>query len=491
MSLKGQIAFGKNIILQKKCEQACNKYKNNLRQSRRRINTLEEDCVTSLYHLLLDAKGGQGQSNSKISSVPDTQPKNEAERRRAKSAVHGHRPASTKVSDGQQGDGGLLRRPSTTSLKNYHISYSFVKDGMDISSVTRDVNKNQNRNNSAKTELTIHASNRGPHKQTTTSGIQVRINDVTGELPDQNKVDKSSSNEIEKSDNSKSQGMLNRLQIRNGLKSASFAGPSDNKDGLTFSDKAENKRRSMTDLDEIGKDSNFQIRPATVIGHARRAESPVKNGKPKSHALFKVTKQGEEDSNNDLISDSENTSPKAGSEVEEANSTIRDSIEETVIVDKGETENDQNQGLIIVSDQEKRRRCASSIARINPRPKSTPNLRPRSRKKSSSSGIDQEQEDILQQTAERTQGFLKDYAKKSKLFSYVVNANASSAAPRGRKIYRSPSVTYQELVSIKAGIKKQLLQTRVIVQKSARLSSYVNKISNQVTRRAEKLEQLY
>ena len=487
MSLKGQIAFGKNIILQRECEQTCNKYKNNLKQSRRRINNLEEDCVTSLYHLLLDAKGSQGNDKPNADSIPETKKSNGVVPRRAKSAVHGHRPASTQITDGQ--DVPLLRRQSTTSLKNYQISYSFVKDGMDISSAARKENKRKAIKN-ARTETNV--SNRGDDKQSTV-GIHVTLNDKTAEFHDSNNID----NNMEEIDTciSKAEGLLNRPQIKNTLKSASFAGGPSGDNGVVtlLSKKSEN--RSMTDIDEVGKRGHFQIRPATVIGHAREAKPPENVNEPNSQGVFKVTKLGENDSNKDA-SDFQTKSPKEEPDGEDVKPLVRDSKEETEIIDDNEIECDQNQLLTGVTDQlqelqeKSHRHVPTSISRKKQRPKSTPNLRSRSRKKSTGFGQDLAQEDLLQQTAERTQGFLKDYAKKSKLFSYVVNANTSKTAPRDRKIYRSPNVTYQELVSIKAGIKKQLLQTRVILQKSARLSSYVNKISSQVSRRAERLEQL-
>ena len=486
MSLKGQIAFGKNIILQRECEQTCNKYKNNLKQSRRRINNLEEDCVTSLYHLLLDAKGSQGNDKPNADSIPETNKSNGVVPRRAKSAVHGQRPASTQITDGQ--DVPLLRRQSTTSLKNYQISYSFVKDGMDISSAARKENKRKTIKN-ARTE-TNHVSNHGADKQ---SGIHVTLNDKTAEFRDSNNID----NNMEEIDTciSKAEGLLNRPQIKNTLKSASFPGGPSGDNGVVtlLSKKSEN--RSMTDIDEVGKRGHFQIRPATVIGHAREAKPPENDTEPNSQGVFKVTKLGENDSNNDAC-DFQTKSLKAELDGEDVKPSVRGSDDKTQIIDDNEIECDQNQLLAGVTDQlqelqeKSHRHVPTSISRKKQRPKSTPNLKSRSRKKSTGFGQDQTQEDLLQQTAERTQGFLKDYAKKSKLFSYVVNANTSKAAPRDRKIYRSPNVTYQELVSIKAGIKKQLLQTRVILQKSARLSSYVNKISSQVSRRAERLEQL-
>ena len=116
--------------------------------------------------------------------------------------------------------------------------------------------------------------------------------------------------------------MLSRPQIKNTLKSASIAIPTDNNDVLTISEQSETIRKSMSDLDEVGKVSNFQIRPATVIGHAVRAKTSENNGKLKSHAVFRLTTKGEKDRNNEL-SDWENDSPISGTDLEITNSPIR------------------------------------------------------------------------------------------------------------------------------------------------------------------------
>ena len=113
--------------------------------------------------------------------------------------MHGHRPACTSVSDGQQGDIVLYRRPSIAALRNSQISYSFVKDGMDISR-TRNGNKSPNRTNDEKAELAKRTANHGPYKLPITNGIEVRINDKTEERHSQKNSDQASSKKTEESD---------------------------------------------------------------------------------------------------------------------------------------------------------------------------------------------------------------------------------------------------------------------------------------------------
>lgn len=487
MSLKNQIAFGKNIILQKKCDQACVKFKQAFRQSRRRINALEEDCVNSLYHLLLDAK--EKQSNATTArSVERKEQENSV--RRAKTAVHhGYRPASTRISDEQEDSKVPPKRPSTAALKDYRISYSFVKDGMDISRIRRH-DKNHTKKQSdgvpgrgfVKNETNLTTNN-----GTTSKTIEININDTETEQALQTKSEESDSEEIETRNDSSlnTTSMLNRPQIRNSLKSATAVTLCENKDDSPIHEQTETLRTNVTNLSGVDILSNPHVRPATVIGHTTGLKFSENNGQHKSRAVFEVTTVDDDDNDNE-VSDNENVTSMLGYGLEVPG------IDEEM---PGIVNPESNENLIQSSNSQseygKPTRCSSSIARINTRPKSRASPRPCSRKRVSKAGIERPgSENILQQSAEKTQNFLKDYAKKSKLFSYVVNANSSIVAPRDRKIYRSPKVTFQELVSIKAEVKKQLMQTRAIVQKSARLSSYVQKLTGQSTLRAQRIEQL-
>lgn len=85
---------------------------------------------------------------------------------------------------------------------------------------------------------------------------------------------------------------------------------------------------------------------------------------------------------------------------------------------------------------------------------------------------------VLRTSSEKTQSFLTQYAKKSKVFSYVVKTRSSIMAPRERmSSHRSPCITYQELASIKASMKQHESRTRSLVQRSYKLSSYVDKLA--------------
>ncbi|WAR20234.1 hypothetical protein MAR_002072, partial [Mya arenaria] len=87
--------------------------------------------------------------------------------------------------------------------------------------------------------------------------------------------------------------------------------------------------------------------------------------------------------------------------------------------------------------------------------------------------------DLLHVSAEKAETFLKDYSKKSKIFGYVVKTRTSTIAPKERlRSYRSPCITYQELVSIKANIRQHQAHTKTLLQSSAKLSSYVDTLAN-------------
>ena len=496
MSLKDQLALGKNTILQKKCDQTCVKFRRDFRQTRRRINTLEEDCVKSLYHLLLDAKG---QNTPGSPAVQDKDKTKDTNTRTTKSAIYAarHRKVSQSERENTEEIAKPPRRPATSmSVRNYHISYSFVKNGLDIAKVQRDKlessdkiktdNMNGNINHSginpisqrrANTAMSFaHSESNAIDQRPPTAGIEINITDTGLE----NDLDESFSPSSR--DNGlrpvtagvylKTSTPLTRPQISNTLRDPVTPAPR-NSETVTLAKQDVNLNGSTSELFELNPKAHLRVRPATVLGNVTRSAFPVEEDRLDSkHANINVNATSDDESYN-AVSDSE---ALVGGETPEPSPRLGDDEE---IFFNGHRNANSTQCTPSYN------RSNSSVARIYARPRS---------KRKSAKSIDRESETetVLQQSADKTQRFLKEYAKKSKLFSYVVNADISSAhaaGPRERKIQRSPNVTYQELVSIKANIKKQMTQTKVILQKSARLSNYVNKLTGLGVSRAQRVEQ--
>ena len=494
MSLKDQLALGKNTILQKKCDQTCVKFRRDFRQTRRRINTLEEDCVKSLYHLLLDAKG---QNTPGSPAVHDKDKTKETNTRTAKSAIYAarHRKISQSDRENTEEIAKPPRRPATSmSVRNYHISYSFVKNGLDIAKVQRDKlessdkintdNMNGNINHSgiyaqkrANTAMSFaHSESNTINQRPTTTGIEINITD-TGLENDLDESFSPSSRDnnlrpVTAGEYLKTSTPLTRPQISNTLRDPVLPA-SRNSETATHTKQNVDLNGSTSELFELNPKAHLRVRPATVLGNVTRSAFPGdENRLDSKHANINVNATSDDESYN-AVSDSE---ALVGNETPEPSPRVGD--------DEGIFFNGQRNANSTQCTPSYNR-SNSSVARIYARPRS---------KRKSAKSLDRESETdtVLQQSADKTQRFLKEYAKKSKLFSYVVNADISSAhaaGPRERKIQRSPNVTYQELVSIKANIKKQMTQTKVILQKSARLSNYVNKLTGLGVSRAQRVEQ--
>ena len=480
MSLKDQIALGKNTILQKKCDQTCSKFKRDFRQSRRRINALEEDCVKSLYHLLLDAKDRQNRTFPMLSENEKIREKGS---RKVKSAVYGSRSTAASNNDNTEENVVKVRRPATSmSVRNYQVSYSFVKNGMDISKIQRvtlEPFDKSNNNDAMNTGINHSIIKQRPK----TPGIEINVVDATVENDVEPSLETVSNNNVPRPVSVgaclKRSPSLNRPQITNTLINRDNLSPaSKNTDSMALAKQAAILSGSTSNLNEISSRAHLQVRPATVLGNVTDPTTLLSEDGQLS-TVFRVSATSDDESNNELSDNEANTS-SYGTKLVITETNLRDPEEEITLNEQRSPSTNMSSNT---GRQRSCNRSSSSVSRIS--------FRSRPNQKSARSVDRQSDTDTtLQQSAEKTQRFLKEYAKKSKLFSYVVNANASAAAgPKEKKIHRSPNVTYQELVSIKASIQKQMMQTRDILQKSARLSNYVTKLTGLGAKRAQREEQ--
>ena len=466
MSIRAQIAFGKNYTLQKQLEDKYLNLRRMFKHSRRRLDTMEEECVATLYKLLLYAKEKQGLTDAGDISVfkdPFTKPKSAASQR-SKSVADVHIPD---ISD--------IPRPATAmSAKAYTQSFSFIKDGLNIEKTRRDrfmrtkAEREKDKENKIKVErLTDDWQMIKENNSKTPAGIgslqdELLDNDHNKELSARPKTAYPQG-----SRKSEIKGILSRPRTSNALRLSQGAStPTIRTTSVTDFDLSRaDSPTEYTYTEEVHEHNHY----TGSTTNADRSLSPRLKTVHESRTRIDGTKSP-------LVVRITTTHPQEAHQGEQLkdkasrHSSMSNSSDDEDLIPLGE-EDKHTLKKLTNDDQKDANKLRKSPYGHGP----TSSRQALSRNDTSSFIPDNS---ILRKSTQKTQSFLTQYSKKSKVIGYVMKTRSSNTAPRERLIsHRSPCITYQELMSIKAGIKQHESKSRSLIQRSAKLSTYVDKLA--------------
>ncbi|XP_045185190.2 uncharacterized protein LOC123543162 [Mercenaria mercenaria] len=472
MSIRAQIAFGKNLTLQKQLEDKYLNLRRSFRHSRRRLDTTEEECVAALYKLLLYAREKQGLSDAADVNIFNDllkKPKSAGARR------------SQSVADMHKTDENVARRPATAMAgKTYTQSFSFIKDGLNIDKTRRD------RFMRTKAEKERMKDDNVKVERLTDNWQTLKMNRAKTAVDRSESPDESSDNDND------------TLPVR-----PKTAYPQ------------ANRKPEFKGLLSRPRTSNTLRTPKTTLAIAQRSSTPVNVSDKHAEILSAYSNTEDEDKNSEFSGNGTQTRSHTHGErldspslttVHEGRTTIdgrksplivritttrlNDSIHsermhENALQFRAESrlDNNEDEELIPLDEDDKNKlnelvntdQNETIKLRASPSRQGTSSFLAPSRNASTPLTPD---DNLLQMSAQKTQSFLTQYSKKSKVIGYVMKTRSSIAAPRERLIsHRSPCITYQELASIKAGIKQHESKTRSLLQRSAKLSTYVDKLA--------------
>ena len=455
-----QMAFGRNFALQRELDSKKTLIRRNFKFTRRKQEAFEEECVSSLYKLLLYSKERQ---DADVTESADTAHAPTA-RDGAKSAPPHKRPYSVfEIAQNPHLAEEAAKRPATAmshckTAKAYVQSYSFAKDGMNIGRTRRE------------TYLRSRT-----HKQKQQDAAVILEREKTKDqykFEDEDEVDVKSPAAILKSipdadspptDKNATTSLVTPPASRTGASTPVVRiTPLPTVINLNESnfDEVDSKITPRI-VNEKHHGNLNQNEAAKVSLLHKRSTSPTK--------MFHAATQGDVNGRSSVLSVriAEGPGQDASPRMPSRPGTSFDVVEEELIP---LTEDDKNHLNALTGHQSN-----GHQTRATPRSKSSLSY-------SEAVGTNN-----LVKATEKTQSFLKDYSKKSKIFGYVVKTRTSSCAPRERqRSYRSPCITYQELVAIKAGIRQHEARTKTLLQGSAKLSTYVDKLANASRMRAHR-----
>ncbi|KAH3853731.1 hypothetical protein DPMN_096263 [Dreissena polymorpha] len=503
-----QIAFGRNFSLQRELEHKFLTIRRGFKYSRRRQDAFEEECVASLYKLLLYAKERQ-EERVDFQQQQSSPPQTPGLVTPFKTQPKAKRPYSVfevrKAPDNSKED---HHRPGTSmssilSAKSYRQSYSFTKDGMNIGRTRRE----RYLRNKAMQE-----------KEKTNASVLIERLDAKGRYNMDNYLLSGDTNSKEEDDSPK------QVSIS---QSATSRPPS----VLTSHD------RSQIPASPVRRES--QMKPTTYNIHDDRHDastSPRLLTRPHTSLSRvvpntpKVSFEHTPEVNQLIPSRQATGSSQSVTASEHRRSplsrtpTIPPTMAETptrmTIAEKKLSVTGMMSPLSVKITGTK---CETpdfqQPVTSTPRPDSaffevnedelmplseddlehmksltTPDhTRPITRQgaKSAPTCTEEMTYETLTKSTEKTQVFLTEYSKKSKIFGYVVKTTGSNIGPRDNvRSFRSPSITYQELASIKANIKQHEARTKALLQRSGNLTKYVSKLANACSKRETRAEML-
>lgn len=437
MSQRDQHAFTRNHTLQRQLEDKYLTLRRSFKHTRRRNDNVEEECLASLYKLLLFAK--EKQQDVDVEEPEDEEnipkrPHSVVDKPKTKDTVRKH------------------QRPATAiAAKTYKQSYSFAKSGLDIQKSIRD------RYLRSKKEKEMAKEPFFKIERLETKRDRMRDMDerpmTTVPTTDETEFEGPSPRRPKTAqvDGRGNRAALTRPQIKITLPSTEEAAPS----ATTFPDV------NPVPLDAVlnfKDDGNLRYMVKSISGQGRRLplKQPINN------------------------TNRHNTSPTAGNQSLSGRVGDETTNDRSTTRAESRTYNFEEEDLIPLSNAEQRKFdeiCARKSASIHSR--STPTSRTGFQGVTRQAVPAQNDENLLQRSSIKTQTFLTQYSKKSKLVGYVVKTRVATLAQRDRIMsFRSPCISYQELASIKAGIKQHTSKTRSLVQRSAKLSIYVDKLAN-------------
>lgn len=471
MSIHAQVAFGKNLTLQKQLEDKFLNLRRMFKHSRRRLDTFEEESVAALYKLLLYAREKQGlTSSSDVNIFNDLFRKSKSARARSQSALEISRADESSE---------FSKRPATAmSAKTYKQSYSFTKDGLNIDKSRHDrymrtkADKERQRENNVKIErMKEDLKNFGIERPMTA----IEKIDL---LADDDEKEKTALSMRPKTalPQSSQKGLLSRPRVKNTFASGRTSTITQRSSTpLTVTENRTQLQFSGINAEEVDSEAEHSgiDTPTQSFAQGMRLESPclktVHEGRTSldganSPLVVRITTT--------RLNDSAENSKYAEKVTHfRTESRLDDTIDEELM---SLNEDDKNQLNELVNGNH------SKVPRgrtFNDRPK-TASVLETSRTASTPKSKSTLDGSLLRRSTEKTQTFLTQYSKKSRVFGYVVKTRSSIVAPRERLVsHRSPCITYQELASIKASIKQHESRTRSLVQRSAKLSTYVDKLA--------------
>lgn len=464
MSIHAQVAFGKNLTLQKQLEDKFLNLRRMFKHSRRRLDTFEEESVAALYKLLLYAREKQGlTSSSDVNIFNDFFQKSKSARARSQSALEISRADERSE---------FSRRPATAmSAKTYKQSYSFTKDGLNIDKSRRDrymrtkADKERQRENNIKIErMKDDLKNFGIERPMTAI-------DKIDHLADDDENEKAELPMRPKTalPQSSQKGLLSRPRLKNTFAPAQISTIIQRSSTpLTVTENRTQHQFAGTNVEEV--DSEVEHNRIDTPTQGVKLEFPclktVHESRTsldgaKSPLVVRITTT--------RLNDSADHSKYAEKLTHfRTESRLDDTTDEELM---SLNEDDKNQLNELVNSSH------SKESRVHDRPK-TASVLESSRNASTPKGKSILDGSLLRKSTEKTQTFLTQYSKKSRVFGYVVKTRSSIVAPRERLVsHRSPCITYQELASIKASLKQHESRTRSLVQRSAKLSTYVDKLA--------------
>lgn len=480
MSQRVQLAHSRNFTLQKQLEDRYTDLRRTFKYSRRRLDTMEEDCVASLYKLLLYIREQQGITETQRTDlINDVFRGWKSDRQRPQSVFELPTKNPEHVED-------TVRPATAMSAKTYTQSYSFVKDGMNIDKTRRErylrskADKERQKENNIRIERllkdgefsferpeTVESLLADNEKKETisrpkTAGPTTRRPEISVARPQTSSCMQGSRGYLNvnraSTPNTVSFSMSSNLDLRNEYNS----------------EESGSEEKAFNDgLHDKPNISSMHSRPST--SHRRLLTSP-------QHTTIVHENSARVDGAKSPI-----TVRITTTHFTDATQNHRLTDTPTPLRPDSEFDNPEEDELIPLEEEDKDHldrliKSRSGDHRFQGRSQIRPNT-PHSRL-GTTQGVSRSEdpqankdESILKKSMERTQTFLKQYSKKSKVFGYVVKTRSSIIAPRERIVaHRSPCITYQELVSIKAGIKQQESKTKSLLQRSAKLSTYVDKL---------------
>ncbi|KAL4237465.1 hypothetical protein ACF0H5_002182 [Mactra antiquata] len=433
MSYNAHHAFTRNHTLQKQLEDKFLTLRRSFKHSRRRHDTLEEECLSSLYKLLLYAKEKQEDTETE-EPAEETMPK---------------RPHS--VFDNPTKQREHKERPKTSmTSKTYTQSYSFSKNGMNIHKATRDryIRSKKEKEMSKEPVFKIERlePKRDLERNNTSMTSLSNVDDTDDEISSPRRPKTAPAN----SDRHRT---LSRPQIK-----ITLPGTDETSESSTAPIQEQQVGPVSVLLDYPGE-GNLRQMIKSISGQGRYLPPP------RPHNGVHTTQKRLSNAHDLDTVDGDIRSLTQGGSVR-AESRASNPGEEYLIP------------LSVAEQKEFDTLCEKKPDCDTPRTSFSPS-RSGSRIITPRNGTELPNSGLLKKSCDKTQTFLTQYSKKSKLFGYVVKTRASPLTPRDRVMsHRSPCITFQELASIKAGIKQHASKTRSLIQRSAKLSIYVDKLAN-------------
>ena len=431
------MAFGRNNTLQRQLEDQYVNIRQHFKHSRRRQDTFEEECVDSLYKLLIFAKDSSDVPDSKgDKSKNDTQ--SELFSRRSKSASGMAKRTECAATPS--------KRPATAmSALNYTQSYSFAKDGMNIDKsrrarYLRSKDEKERRKNISQEAVKFEDI----AKDKAILEERVLENYTPSKHEAEDNIQKPRPKTAGPNYSSAGRLLIQRPSTQNTLLSVDFLPPHSRSRPPTphsLSDSPDGPTSPKDSVSRLGK------RQATIL---RQTQTPTP------------------------------TSVLKDSKLDSVDSKIPISVRKTTVNIKKEDTDSKNISIHIRPDSnmeeymplsdgdQKQLEELTAVENV-----SRPQTRGGTRMSKTHRG-----EGALSKSITKTQTFLTQYAKRSRLFGFVLKTRSTKMAADERvRSSRSPCITYQELVAIKANIRQHVSKTRSLIQRSANLSSYVDKLA--------------